>query len=273
MKKWMASSMSVLIAGVFSSAVLAQHAPEQEQLGNVRFPVSCSAEAQQKFHRAMALYHSFSWTRVRPAFTEITQVDAQCGMAWWGLAMVAADNPFGWPQSVQLKEGEEAIQKAQAVGASTPRERDYIAALALLYKDHATVPHRQRALAYEQAMEQLADRYPDDVEANILHADAVRTVVAPERAAIVVAVDCLCTWSGLADRWAPAGLPCVLGQALDMHASHGGPAQHDTSAAHTSAGRRRGGRRPTPTGIPPRGGPPGTWGGGGGRAGVNARPC
>jgi tetratricopeptide (TPR) repeat protein len=170
MKKWMASSMSVLIAGVFSSAVRAQHAPEQEQLGNVRFPVSCSAEAQQRFHRAMALYHSFAWTRVRPAFTEITQVDVQCGMAWWGLAMVAADNPFGWPQSVRLKEGEEAIQKAQEVGASTPRERDYIAALALLYKDHATVPHRQRALAYEQAMAQLAARYPDDVEAQILHA-------------------------------------------------------------------------------------------------------
>jgi tetratricopeptide (TPR) repeat protein len=93
----MASSVSVLIAGVFASGVLAQHASETEQLGSVRFPVLCSTEAQEKFHRAMALYHSFAWTRARPAFTEITQVDAQCGMAWWGLAMVAADNPFGWP--------------------------------------------------------------------------------------------------------------------------------------------------------------------------------
>ena len=40
----------------------------------------------------------------------------------------------------------------------------------MLYKDHATVPHRQRALAYEQAMEQLAATYPDDVEAKILSA-------------------------------------------------------------------------------------------------------
>ena len=70
MKKWIAFSLSVLIAGVFSGAVLAQQAPEKEQLGDVRFPVSCSAEAQQKFHRAMALYHSFAWTHARPAFTE-----------------------------------------------------------------------------------------------------------------------------------------------------------------------------------------------------------
>ena len=91
-------------------------------------------------------------------------------MAYWGQAMVAADNPFGWPISLKLKDGAEAIQKAQEVGATTPRERDYIVALAALYADHATVPHRQRALAYEQAMEKLAATYPDDVEAKILSA-------------------------------------------------------------------------------------------------------
>jgi len=118
----------------------------------------------------MALYHSFDWPRGKAAFDEIASLDPRCGMAYWGLAMVAADNPFGWPISLKLKEGAEAIQKAQDSGAATPRERDYIAALATLYKDHETVPHRQRALAYEQAMEQLAATYPDDVEAKILSA-------------------------------------------------------------------------------------------------------
>jgi hypothetical protein len=118
----------------------------------------------------MALYHSFDWPRGKAAFDEIASLDPRCGMAYWGLAMVAADNPFGWPISLRLKEGAEAIQKAQDIGATTPRERDYIAALAVLYKDHETVPHRQRALAYEQAMEKLAATYPDDVEAKILSA-------------------------------------------------------------------------------------------------------
>jgi tetratricopeptide (TPR) repeat protein len=139
-------------------------------LGDVQFAVSCTDAAQAKFHRAMALYHSFDWPRGKAAFEEIASLDARCGMAYWGLAMVAADNPFGWPISLKLKEGAEAIQKAQDTGATTPRERDYIAALAVLYKDHETVPHRQRALAYEQAMEKLAATYPNDVEAKILSA-------------------------------------------------------------------------------------------------------
>jgi tetratricopeptide (TPR) repeat protein len=148
-------------------------ATQPEQLGQVKFPVSCSNEAQAKFHRAMALYHSFDWKQGRAAFEEIANLDPRCGMAYWGLAMVAANNPFGWPVYLKLQEGTEAIQKAQDVGATTPRERAYIEALTVLYKDHATVPHRQRALAYEQAMEQLAATYPDDVEAKILYALAV----------------------------------------------------------------------------------------------------
>jgi tetratricopeptide (TPR) repeat protein len=142
-------------------------------LGDVHFAVSCTDAAQAKFHRAMALYHSFDWKRGQAAFGEIASLDPRCGMAYWGLAMIAAENPFGWPISSKLQEGTEAIQKAQEIGAATPRERDYIAALAALYQDHETVPHRQRALAYEQAMETLAATYPDDVEAKILYALAV----------------------------------------------------------------------------------------------------
>jgi hypothetical protein len=144
-----------------------------EQLGQVNFPVSCSSEAQAKFHRAMALYHSFDWKRGKAAFDEVASLDPRCGMAYWGLAMIAADNPFGWPVSLKLNEGAEAMQKAKEISAATPRERDYIAALVVLYNDHATVPHRQRALAYEQAMRTLATTYPDDVEATILYALAV----------------------------------------------------------------------------------------------------
>ena len=148
-------------------------APKVDQLGQVNFPVSCAGEAPAKFHRAMALYHSFDWKRGKAAFEEIASLDPRCGMAYWGLAMIASDNPFGWPVTLKLKEGTEAIQKAREVGAATPRERDYIAALDELYKDHATVPQRQRALAYEQAMEKLAATYADDIEAKILYALAV----------------------------------------------------------------------------------------------------
>jgi hypothetical protein len=173
MKSQQYGLMAAVLGAALANPAFAQGKTAAEQLGSVRFQVSCSAGAQQKFHRAMALYHSFDWRRAGAAFDEIARLDPRCGMAHWGLAMVHADNPFAWPVSLKLKDGSEAIEKARAAGAGTQRERDYIDALAELYRDHGNTPHRPRALAYEQAMERLAAKYPDDVEAKILHALSV----------------------------------------------------------------------------------------------------
>ena len=147
---------------------------QSERLGEVNFPVSCNPDAQKLFQRAAALYHSFDWPRVTNAFQAVLQADPQCGMAWWGIALATQDNPFVWPISAkQVEEGWAAIQNAKAIGAKTQRERDYIAALEVFYKDGKTVPHPQRALAYEKAMEILARAYTDDVEAQVLYALAL----------------------------------------------------------------------------------------------------
>jgi tetratricopeptide (TPR) repeat protein len=183
-----------LAALVLGAAALAGGAAAQEQLGQVDFKISCAAEMQPRFNRAMALYHSFAWRSAREAFTEITRTDPRCGMAWWGLALVAAENPFVWPVGMKLADGAEAIARAQQAGAGTARERDYIAALDLLFKDHAGTPHRPRALAYEAAMEKLAASHPDDVEARILlalvtsanHELGDKTFARPLRAAAIL---------------------------------------------------------------------------------------
>lgn len=164
---------STLAGMLVAVSALAHGESDKEKLGSVEFEVSCAAAAQQKFHRAMALYHSFDWRRGKSAFEEIAQTDPRCAMAHWGLAMVAADNPFGWPVSLKAKDGAEAIGRAREIGAATARERAYIAALELLYRDHARTPHRDRALAYERAMEKLAADHPGDLEARVLHALAV----------------------------------------------------------------------------------------------------
>jgi transposase len=59
-----------------------------------------------------------------------------------------------------------------------------------------------------------------------------------------VAVACLFPWYWLADLWAAAGLPFVLGQALSMHAMHGGKATNDKSDSHKIAAVLRGGMLP-----------------------------
>jgi hypothetical protein len=74
--------------------------------------------------------------------------------------------------------------------------------------------------------------------------DPFLKAIAPARAARVVGVEGLGTWDGLAERCAHAGLPCVLGPALYLHARSGGPATHEQSAAQPSALLLRGGLWP-----------------------------
>jgi hypothetical protein len=60
--------------------------------------------------------------------------------------------------------------------------------------------------------------------------------IAPYRQALVVAVECMLTWSWLADLCVQAGLTCVLGPAQDMKAMHGGKAKNDRLDAQQIAG-------------------------------------
>ena len=50
------------------------------------------------------------------------------------------------------------------------REHGYVEATAAFYRDHDKLNHRTRAQAFEAELEKLAQRYPDDREAAILHA-------------------------------------------------------------------------------------------------------
>ena len=48
-----------------------------------------------------------------------------------------------------------------------------------MYTDHDKVDHRTRVLAYLKAMEQLAQRYPDDDEAQIHYVLALNVAASP----------------------------------------------------------------------------------------------
>lgn len=153
---------------------------EPETLGEVSFPVSCNAAAQKEFNRGMALFHSFWFDPAKKSFSKVLRDDPECGMADWGIAIMSMGNPFAWPPSPSaLKAGAAASAESQRIGAKTQRERDYIAALAVFFKDSETTEHRPRALAFETAMEAVAARYPDDVEAQILYALLLNVTALP----------------------------------------------------------------------------------------------
>ena len=108
------------------------------------------------------------------ASTTCCKPNSSCGMAEWGVAMSIWGNPFGGLRSPKtLQDGLAASEKAQAIGAKTDREREYIGAVALLYKDAGTLDQHARTSAYEGAMEQLYVRYTADLEAAAFYALAV----------------------------------------------------------------------------------------------------
>ncbi|MFI5327781.1 MAG: hypothetical protein ACHQ7H_16225, partial [Candidatus Rokuibacteriota bacterium] len=151
-----------------------------ERLGTVRFVTSCAPAVQPQFDRAVALLHSFHLDAAVGAFTEVAAADPACGMAHWGVAMAWLGNPLAAPPSARgLKEGSAAVDRAKAAGARTDREREYIAAIELIYKDADRVDHRTRTLAYERAMEQIAARNPTDREAAVFYALALNITLDP----------------------------------------------------------------------------------------------
>ena len=151
-----------------------------EKLGKVDFSVTCNAAAQAEFNRAMALFHSFWFDPAKKSFSKVLQHDPECGMAHWGIAIMSMGNPFAWPPNpAALKAGASEMAEAKRTGAKSERERAYISALAAFFEDWETVEHRQRAVAFEKAMEGVAAKYPQDVEARILYALVLNVTALP----------------------------------------------------------------------------------------------
>jgi tetratricopeptide (TPR) repeat protein len=145
-----------------------QHDPG-ENFGKVTFPVSC-ARVQEQFNRAVALLHSFWYEEAEKAFSEVTQKEPGCAMAYWGIAMSNYHPIWAPPTPAEIGRGQAAVERALSLGGKNERENHYIAAIAAFYKDSGKLDHRTRSLAYEKAMEGLYLRYSKDHEAAIFYA-------------------------------------------------------------------------------------------------------
>ncbi len=148
-------------------------------VGRVHFPVSCTESVRGPFERAVAMLHSFWYEEAEKAFAAIAETDPTCAMADWGVAMSLWHPLWDQPDPPALEKGWAAVEKAEALEKQTDRERLYLVAIAAFYRDHDTVDYGTRALAYEKAMAELHARYPDDREATVFYALAVRANASP----------------------------------------------------------------------------------------------
>jgi len=169
-----ASAAAAMVTGVWAQTGDLAKGKSIEELGRVVFPTSCTPQAQAQFERALAMLHSFFFPETIKAFSAVAETDPNCAIAYWGIAVSQRPNPLVGPfDAATLKRGLEAVQKGQTIGAKTERERDWLAAIEQFYKDYDKVDQDTRAKNYEKAMEALAKKYPDDVEAKIFHALAL----------------------------------------------------------------------------------------------------
>jgi len=169
-----ASAAAAMVTGVWAQTGDLAKGKSIEELGRVVFPTSCTPQAQAQFERALAMLHSFFFPETIKAFSAVAETDPNCAIAYWGIAVSQRPNPLVGPfDAATLKRGLEAVQKGQTIGAKTERERDWLAAIEEFYKDYDKVDQDTRAKNYEKAMEALAKKYPDDVEAKIFHALAL----------------------------------------------------------------------------------------------------
>jgi hypothetical protein len=167
---------AMLLTLLASTSRAQEHQHENgEKFGTVHFATSCNEVAQKEFNRAVALLHSFQFSRAIEGFNAVLVEDATCGIAYWGIALSDWSNPFaaGQKDKSQMQAGQESAERGKTVGAKTERERAYLAAVGKLYIDYGNAPQLTRLIAYRDAVGEVAAKYPEDHEAQIFYALAI----------------------------------------------------------------------------------------------------
>ena len=149
-------------------------APRLQNLGTHTFPVTTrSPRAQQFIDQGVMLSYAFNHAEAGRAFREAARLDPDCAMAYWGQALVLGPNINAAMDSKDEPRALELVTQAAArKSLASPREQGYIDALAQRYSGAAR-DRAARDRAYASAMKALATRFPDDLDAAALYAEAV----------------------------------------------------------------------------------------------------
>ncbi len=152
----------------------------ENQFGTVAFSASCSEEVRADFNLAAALLHSFEYMEAEKVFARVMDKDPGCVMAYWGAAMSNFHPLWAPPSQAELKKGSSIIAVGRtALGGEGGRESDYLEAIATIYDDYSTLDHPTRLKKFELASQKIYEKYPEDKEAAIFYALALRSTANP----------------------------------------------------------------------------------------------
>jgi hypothetical protein len=170
----------LVVAAITAALTCGALGQQDEKLGKLSFPTSCDPKVQAEFERGVAMIHSYWFLIARRTFEGVLREDPNCAMAYWGIALDLLNNSLAVvPPRADAEAAWAALEKARAIGAKTQRERDWIEALSAYFRDHDKLPVNVRLAAYNNAMEQLAQRYSDDYEAQAFYALTLQASASP----------------------------------------------------------------------------------------------
>jgi tetratricopeptide (TPR) repeat protein len=172
---------SIVLFALFAFGLPAAAQHEQHQLGKVSFPTSCDPKAQAEFERGVAMLHSYWFNYAGKTFRGILEQDPACAMAYWGIAMDLLGNTLSAPPSAEAARAAwAALEKVNGIEIKTQREREWINALRMYFRDYDKVGVDARLRAYSRAMQALAERHQDDFEAQVYAALTLQAAAAKD---------------------------------------------------------------------------------------------
>lgn len=143
-------------------------------MGNAHHPVTTqNPEAQSFFDQGLALVYGFNHEEAARSFQRAAELDPRMAMAWWGVAEAVGPNYNDPASEERFREAHDAIQKAVDLSTqASPSERDYIAAMAKRFPADSKQDLRKAAENCRDAMREVMNKYPDDLDAATLFAES-----------------------------------------------------------------------------------------------------
>ncbi|HEX5664156.1 MAG TPA: hypothetical protein VFX93_11775, partial [Xanthomonadaceae bacterium] len=146
-----------------------------EGLGDYRFPVTSKhPEVQRWFDQGLMLTYGFNHDAAERSFLKATELDPDCAMCWWGAALVVGPHVNAGMDPNDNADAWSRLQRAQALAPqASERERAFIQALGARYAQNPPTDRRPLDEAYAAATRALVRQRPDDLDAAVLHAEAM----------------------------------------------------------------------------------------------------
>lgn len=150
-------------------------APLFEDLGEHHHAISTPVPlAQRYFDQGLILAYAFNHAEAERSFREAARLDPDCAMCYWGAALVLGPNINAPMEQDDVSKAWKALQAAiERSNKASEKEKAYIQALAKRYSEKALDDRSPLDLDYADAMRELVQRYPDDLDAAALFAEAL----------------------------------------------------------------------------------------------------